>query len=66
MEEKLLTIKEVSDYLNVSVNTLYGWIHQGIIPYTKCGHLVRFNLAQIDGWIRENSFSVNDELKKKP
>lgn len=64
MNKKLLTIKEVSEYLNVSGNTSYGWIHQDTIPFIKCGHLVRFSLDSIDRWLADNTFDYPCSIKK--
>jgi len=49
----LIDIAEVSQRLNVSVNTLYAWVNQRKIPFIKVGRLLRFDLSDIDGWVAE-------------
>lgn len=53
---KLLNVKELADRLGAKVNTVYGWIHEGKIPYIKLGGLIRFRDDVISKWIQENSF----------
>ncbi len=55
--QKLLTVEEIADYLQVKPSTIYQWTHQGFIPHVKLGNRVRFRLSQVDRWIerRENN-----------
>lgn len=49
--EKLLTPKEVSDSLGISLGTLYVWTHSRKIPYLKVGHLLRFRQRDLEEWM---------------
>jgi len=55
MSTNLITIKQLSEKLSVSVSTIYDWVSQGRVPYYKMagGRLVRFNLQEIDSWLEE-------------
>ena len=55
--QKLLTVEEIAEYLQVKPSTIYQWTHQGFIPHVKLGNRVRFRLSQVDRWIerRENN-----------
>jgi excisionase family DNA binding protein len=55
MQKWLLTIKETSEYLGISVNTLYSWVSQKKIDYVKIGRLTKFDLKVIDKFIENNS-----------
>jgi excisionase family DNA binding protein len=55
MQKRLLTIKETSEYLGISVNTLYSWVSQKKIDYVKIGRLTKFDLKVIDKFIENNS-----------
>ena len=48
---QLVTIKELSAFLKVKVNTLYSWVHNGTIPYYKLNGLIRFDMAEIEGCV---------------
>ena len=51
---KLMTVKEVADYLRVTEKTIYRLLKRGSIPATKVGHQWRFNKASIDKWLQQN------------
>jgi len=53
--EKLLTVEEIAEYLNLKPSTIYQWTHQGFIPYIKLGSRVRFRTTQIEKWLEEKS-----------
>jgi excisionase family DNA binding protein len=55
MQKRLITIKEASEYLGISVNTLYSWVSQKKIDYVKIGRLTKFDLRVIDKFIENNS-----------
>jgi excisionase family DNA binding protein len=55
MQKRLITIKEASEYLGISVNTLYSWVSQKKIDYVKIGRLTKFDLRVIDNFIENNS-----------
>jgi excisionase family DNA binding protein len=52
----LLTIKDVSAWLNIKPSTLYLWAAQGKIPCQKIHGLIRFDREAIRAWLE--SFSV--------
>lgn len=53
--QKLLTVEEIADYLQVRPSTIYQWTHQGFIPHVKLGNLVRFKQFQIDRWVEKKA-----------
>ncbi len=55
MQKRLITIKEASEYLGISVNTLYSWVSQKKIDYVKMGRLVKFDLKILDKYIENHS-----------
>ena len=58
MEKRFVNIDELSDYLGLSKNTIYSWVWQKRISYTKFGRLVKFDLKAIDQWAKENTVEV--------
>lgn len=47
---KVMTVKEVSDYLHVHPSTIYRLIKRGQIPAFRIGSDWRFNVETIDRW----------------
>ena len=48
----LLTVKDLSAWLNMKPSTLYLWAAQGKIPCRKIHGLIRFNPEAITVWLR--------------
>jgi excisionase family DNA binding protein len=48
---RLMTIAEVADALGVDVRHVRRLVHERRIPYIKWGHLLRFDPADIAGWV---------------
>ena len=51
--ERLLTVDQVADWLQVKPRTIYQWVHEGYIPVIKLGALVRFDQATIIAWVKK-------------
>lgn len=51
MEERWLTVDDISKYLNISNETIYKWIEKRGMPAHKVGRRWMFKRAQIDEWI---------------
>lgn len=47
----LLTVKDLSQELQVNSSTLYAWAKQGKIPCKRLHRLVRFERSEIDTWL---------------
>lgn len=50
--DRLLTVDQVAEWLQVKPRTIYQWVHEGYIPVIKLGSLVRFDEASIGKWLR--------------
>jgi len=60
--EKLLTVEQLADYLQMKPSTIYQWTHQGFIPHIKLGNRVRFRVSQVEKWLERKT--VNGRLNK--
>jgi excisionase family DNA binding protein len=49
-ESKVMTVKELSDYLKVHPSTIYRQLKRGRLPAFKVGSDWRFNIESIDRW----------------
>ncbi len=55
MQKRLLTVKEASEYLGISIHTLYSWVSQKKIDYVKMGRLTKFDIRVLDKLIENNT-----------
>lgn len=53
-DERLLTKKEIADFLNVSVKMIDRKVSMNEIPFIKIGRLVRFSKQRVLAWAGEN------------
>jgi DNA adenine methylase len=52
--DKLLTIKDVAEYLKMSKEKVYKLAQQGKIPVSRIENQWRFRLEKVDAWIEAN------------
>ena len=56
MDNKLLTVTDLADYLSVPVNTVYQWRKTGKGPNGyRIGKYIRFRADEVDAWITEQA-----------
>lgn len=56
---RVMTVKEVSDYLKVHSSMVYLQLKRGEIPAFKVGSDWRFNIESIDRWrLAQDSFAA--------
>lgn len=53
MQDDILTIEEVANYLRVSDRTVYDWAQKGEIPAGKIGTVWRFKKSEVERWVNE-------------
>lgn len=53
MKGYYLTSKGLAEYLNVSESAIRKWVQHGKIPSRRFGRTVRFELRQIETWVKE-------------
>lgn len=53
MTEKLLSPKQLADFLGVALTTLSSYRKDGIGPeYLKIGRLIRYRVSDVDIWLK--------------
>lgn len=50
--DQLLTIQQASEFLNLSVPTLYGYVHKSLIPVCKGSKRLYFSKKELIDWIK--------------
>jgi excisionase family DNA binding protein len=48
--ERLLTLKEAASLLAVKPRTMYAWVAERRIPFSKVGRLLRFDRVALLAW----------------
>jgi excisionase family DNA binding protein len=67
---EVMDIRQASDYLGISPDTLYKYASEGFVPAFKLGNRWRFKRSRLDEWmdrqseIQAGSVEVNPEQKK--
>lgn len=54
MEERLLSAKDLSEFLRVSKPFPYLLVKRGLIPYYKIGKAIRFKLSDIEAYLERS------------
>jgi len=52
MEDRWLSVAEMSKYLGVSNDTIYRWISERNMPGHKIGRLWKFRKDEVDEWVK--------------
>ncbi len=56
---RVMTVKELSEYLRVHPTTIYKLLRRGELPGFRVGSDWRFHIEQIDSWCLEQSVKRN-------
>lgn len=65
VEKRFIGIKECSQYLDVPIGTLYSWISLKKIPYHKFGKSVKFDLKDLEIWIKKRKVNPHPIWKSE-
>lgn len=52
---EVMDIRQASDYLGISPDTLYKYASEGFVPAFKLGNRWRFKRSRLDDWMDERS-----------
>jgi excisionase family DNA binding protein len=63
---EVMNIRQASQYLGVSPDTLYKYVYEEKIPAFKLGNRWRFKKSKLDQWMEEKSTMRESRDKKKP
>jgi excisionase family DNA binding protein len=69
MVREVMDIRQASDYLGISPDTLYKYASEGFVPAFKLGNRWRFKRSRLDEWMdRQSDMQAGDidVEQKKP
>ena len=52
-DDQLMSVRELADYLNVNISTVYTWSQRGQIPAMKVGNMWRYRRSEIEDWLNQ-------------
>ena len=52
MNDRWLSVEEIAAHLGVKKDTIYKWVRTTDIPYHKVGRLLKFQVQEVDNWVR--------------
>jgi len=61
---EVMNIRQASQYLGVSPDTLYKYVNEQKIPAFKLGNRWRFKKTRLDQWMEEQSIEIEVKAKK--
>ena len=62
INQDLLTIQQASELLNLSVATLYGYVHRSEIPVMKRSKRLYFSRTELLEWIKSGRKKTEQEI----
>ena len=62
---EVMNIRQASQYLGVSPDTLYKYVNEQKIPAFKLGNRWRFKKSRLDQWMEEQSSEMEVKKAKK-
>lgn len=54
LNETLLNVKQVADFLQLKESTIYSWAQDAKIPAIKIGRTWRFRRSDLDQWLERH------------
>ena len=63
---EVMNIRQASQYLGISPDTLYKYVYEEKIPAFKLGNRWKFKKTILDSWMEEKSTMGEGKAKKRP
>lgn len=60
MEDRWLSVDEITEYISIKRDTVYKWISDKNIPTHRVGRLWKFLKEEVDDWVKSGRAGVRD------
>ncbi len=65
-QERWLSVEEIAAHLGVNRDTIYKWIERKQMPAHRLGRLLKFQVSEVNEWIRAGKAGGKPEIKDAP
>ena len=65
-EDKIMTVSEIAEYMNVHRITIYRLLKTGTLPGFKIGRVWRFSLAEVSNWMQKEHAPAQSHTAEVP
>jgi len=62
--DKLLTVSQAADLLNLAVPSIYGLVHRSLIPFMKRQKRLYFSELELRNWIKSGRNQTLQEIRE--
>jgi len=60
--EPWLSAEDIAGHLGITKDTVYAWIAEKRMPAHKIGRLWKFQIAEVDDWVRCGGAASTEDL----
>lgn len=60
-QERWLSVEEIAAHLGINRDTIYKWIDRKRMPAHKVGRLWKFQVSEINEWVRTGKASEQEK-----
>lgn len=61
LSDRWLSVEEVAKYLGISKETIYRWLEKKKIPAHRVGKLWKFQISEVDTWVKSGKAFMSHE-----
>ena len=66
MDDRWLSVTEISKYLGITNDSVYKWVKEKGMPAHRLGKLWKFKTDEVDVWMRQGGANgARGEIKKQ-
>lgn len=63
-QDRILSVKEAAAFLNLALQTLYGFTSKREIPFIKRGKKLYFRQSELESWLMEGKKRSKAQIEK--
>ena len=63
--ENLIGAEEVSQALDVELDTIYAWVNRRKIPFVKVGGALRFRPSALEAWLKDREHTPDRRRQER-